>query len=421
MGRTARLGYHRIMSLPSILLLALATQVPGDLTGTWRGALDCPGGEIPFGLTFEEGEAGPVGWLENGPERLRMPRLEAVQPGGIVPGYRLHLDPYDSFLEFAHVGDELLGEWVRYQGTARESRLLFQAQPAEGAPRFALGEPKADAVAGLSGRWSVDFSSSKDNAVGLFQASKNGAVSGTFLTTLGDYRWLAGATDGKVLKLSVFDGAHAFLFSARVTGGGTLSGDFWSRDSWHETWTAVKDPEAQLPDPFGLTSWTGALPLGELTFPDLSGKPRKLDDPAFGGKVRLLVLFGSWCPNCYDETHYLVELHRRYSGRGLSILGLAFEHGDDLSTQTQRLESYAAHHKVEYPILIAGTSDKARASEAFPLLDQVRSFPTTIFLDSKGEVLAVHTGFSGPATGEAHGRLRQRFEALIEGALTEEH
>jgi thiol-disulfide isomerase/thioredoxin len=409
------------MSLPTTLLLALAPQTVHDLAGQWRGTLECPGGELPFGLSIEEPRPGElVGWLINGPERRRVPRLEVVEPGGIVPQYRLHLDPYDSRLEFVHVGGELRGEWVRYRDESRETRLPFRATAGADAPRFALGEVDPRAANALAGRWRVDFSSSEDDAVGLLEVQDGGAVVGTFLTTLGDYRWLAGATDGRSLRLSVFDGAHAFLFAATVQADGSLAGDFWSRDSWHETWTAVKDPRAALPDPFGLTTWTGALPLGELAFPDLDGKRRALDEEAFAGKVRLLVLFGSWCPNCYDETRYLVELHRRYAERGLSILGLAFEFGDDLPRQRRVLKRFVEHLGVEYPILIAGTNDKAKASQAFPLLDRVRSYPTTVFLDGTGEVLAVHTGFSGPATGEAHQRLRERFEALIDDALTGE-
>ncbi|MDA1266831.1 MAG: TlpA disulfide reductase family protein, partial [Planctomycetota bacterium] len=251
----------------------------------------------------------------------------------------------------------------------------------------------------------------------LFDVRADGHLEATFLTTLGDYRYLEGVSDGNGLSLSGFDGAHAFLFHATREPDGSLKGDFWSRDSWHETWTAVKDPEAALPDPFGLTTWTGALPLGELSFPDVTGKVRALDDAAFDGKVRLLVIFGTWCPNCYDQTKYLKELDERYGAKGLSILGLAFEFGDDLARQTEVVRRYSGYHELAYPILIAGTSDKQKASEAFPLLDRVRSYPTVVFLDAKGEVIAVNTGFSGPATGAAHQRLRSRFESIIEAGL----
>ena len=155
-----------------------------------------------------------------------------------------------------------------------------------------------------------------------------------------------------------------------------------------------------------------------MSFPDVDGTPRRLDDPAFAGDARLLVVFGSWCPNCNDLSEYLVELDARYEG--LSILGLAFEYGDDPVAQRAAVRDYLAHHGASYPALVCGTVNKEKASAALPILDRVRAYPTTVFMDGRGRVSAVHTGFSGPATGERHQRLRERFESEIESLLGRE-
>jgi hypothetical protein len=68
---------------------------------------------------------------------------------------------------------------------------------------------------------------------------------------------------------------------------------------------------------------------------------------------------------------------------------------------------------------MGGSSDKAKASKAFPALDAVRSFPTTLFVARDGSIRAVHQGFSGPATGEEYAKQRDSFEALIEKLLSE--
>jgi hypothetical protein len=81
------------------------------------------------------------------------------------------------------------------------------------------------------------------------------------------------------------------------------------------------------------------------------------------------------------------------------------------------VERYREHHRVNFPILIAGTSDKAAASKAFPALDRVRAYPTTLFLNARGNVVSVYTGFSGPATGRDNERLREHFENTIEELL----
>lgn len=399
-----------MLALPTALL-ALPLSIDAAPPERWRAVLECPGGEIPFGLELAETDRGPVAVLVNGPERRTLARVE--RDGARVV---IHCDPYDSRLEATLSGDgrAMSGEWIRYRTAETETRLPFRAT-AGGGDRFPTteGPPSAERFAG---RWRVQFSGSDDPAVAVLEGD-GAALHGTFLTTLGDYRYLAGDARGDTMRLSVFDGAHAFLFTAQLGADGTLAGDFWSRDSWHETWTAERDESAALPDAFALTHWTGAVPFGKLVFPDLAGERRSLADPAFAGKARVIVLFGSWCPNCYDESAYLVELRRRYGDAGLAVQGLAFEFGDDLARQTKVLERYRDHHGIDYPILVAGTSDKAAASAAFPVLDRVRAFPTTIFLDRTGRVRAVHTGFSGPATGAAHARLKQRFEGLIEDLL----
>ena len=130
-----------------------------------------------------------------------------------------------------------------------------------------------------------------------------------------------------------------------------------------------------------------------------------------------MVLFGTWCPNCNDLTDYLVELHGKYGDLGLGILGLAFEVSEELARNTRIVREYAEHHGAEFPMLLAGGLDKEEASKRFPLVDKVRAYPTTLFVDREGAVQAVYTGFSGPATGSAHVRLRDAFEARIEALL----
>ncbi|MCP3918004.1 MAG: TlpA family protein disulfide reductase [bacterium] len=387
-------------------------------TGVWRAWLDCPGGEIPFGLELAPGTATGTwkGWLLNGPERVAIGAV-AWKEGELV----LHFAPYDSAVR-AHVskdGKRLDGEWIRYRAPGRETRMTFHADHGE-ALRFAIEARYISPAAFPSGRCRVQFSEDDHHSVGIFELQpKSTVLHATFLTTLGDYRFLAGVFDGSNLSLSCFDGAHAFLFKAVLQTDGTLAGDFWSRDAWHETWTAKPDPGVTMPDAFGLTRFVGGVPLDKLVFRGTDGVERSLADERFAGKARLVVLFGTWCPNCNDETDYLVELHRRYKDRGLSILGLAFEFGDDFERNARVVREYAEFHGAEFPMLVAGTSDKKEASKAFPVLDKVRAYPTTLFMTPKGQVRAVYTGFSGPATGKAHERLRDAFEARIEDLLSE--
>lgn len=411
--------------LALIGLSAGCASVPEPELGIWDAHLQSPGGELSFLLELARTPDGELlAWVVNATERTAVPR--ATLDGSTLT---LGFPHYDSTI-VAELLDEdtLRGEWVKQRGNAPATRMGFAASAGFN-PFSPYLPPPMTTVAGpgpaaLEGRWRVQLSSSPAVAVGVFGLCPETSEyrypsTGTILTTTGDYRYLHGYTSWPRLTLSCFDGAHAFLFTATATDDDHLEGEFWSGDRWHETWTAVRDPEASLPDPFTLTRWNDGVPLDDLVFPDLEGTPRSLGDAEFAGRARIIQLFGSWCPNCHDAAVLLSELDRRYSDRGLSIIGLAFEPSDDAGRNVRQVQRYRERHGTQYPTLIAGPADKARATVAFGALDEVRAYPTTIFVDRDGDVRAIHTGFSGPATGEEHERLKRKFVSLVEELLSE--
>jgi thiol-disulfide isomerase/thioredoxin len=384
-------------------------------TGPWRAWLDSPGGPLPFLMDVQNRGDGLRAWMFNGPERIAIPRVERRDDNVVFA-----IDHYDATLngKISKNGSRIDGEWVKTTRDGKQSRLPFHA--VSGAhPRFVRQSMSVRAPSShdVTGRWRISFSSSADPAVGLFTMTDDGIVNGTIMTTTGDYRYLVGTMENRRLRLSVFDGAHAFLFDARLKDDGTLAGDFWSRDAWHETWTAERDTDVALPDAFLQTAATSQVNLGALMFPDVDGKVWSLNDERFAGKARIIVIVGSWCPNCHDASDYLVKLDRRYRDKGLSIVALSFELTGDAKRDARQVRRYVQRHDIKYPVLIAGTSDKKDAAKSLPMLKELKSYPTTIFLDSTGHVRAVHTGFTGPATGPAYDRLRERFERHIEALL----
>jgi thiol-disulfide isomerase/thioredoxin len=394
-------------------------------TGTWSAWLDSPGGRLRFELEVRrtnETSSALQAWLINGEERIAVPRV-AWSDNRL----QLGIDHYDAEIaaDRAADGRALDGTYRKRRGADRWVQMKFHGRlPVESG--FVADPVAADAAARarVNGRWAVQFEKDRHPAVGQFEARSDGSARGTFLTTLGDYRFLAGQWAGDRLELSCFDGAHAFLFVAELRDDDRLHGDFWSAENWHETWVASRNASAELPDAFGLTRWRGTgdqspwEQLGDLVFFGLDGQRRSVQASADPGRAHLVVLLGSWCPNCHDEAAYLAELDRRYRDSGLSILGLAFEHGGSLERDRQQVARFAERFGLRFPLLIAGVSDKQKAAQAVPLLDQVVAYPTTLFFAADGAVLAIHTGFSGPATGDAHLELRRRFEGLIEKLLS---
>lgn len=282
-----------------------------------------------------------------------------------------------------------------------------------------------DAHHDISGNWETVFSADVPEdryvAKGIFNQSADGMVTGTFRTTTGDYRFLEGVLDGDKLKLSAFDGAHAFLFKATVTDS-TMNGFFYSGNHWKEPFTAVRNINYELPDENSLTFIKEGYDKFEFGFPDTKGNLVSLSDKRFEGKVVLVQILGTWCPNCLDETRYYAPYYKANKERGLEIIGLSFEYAKTQEKAFKGIDRLKQRIGVEYPILLAqyGTSDKKEAAKKLPMLNHVLSYPTTIFIDKKGEVRKIHTGFNGPATGNKYIEFKKEFESYMDSLLIEQ-
>ncbi len=379
--------------------------------GAYRAVLTLPGGELPFELELESDGAKTVGYLVNGKERI--PLHEVTVAG---PHLEIRMPGYENRLTADADGDALSGEVVLTKSGGKQQHIALHAQRGRA---FRFFDSPASDNADVSGRWAVKFTDDDGKpelAVGEFTQSHD-VVTGTFLAETGDHRFLAGQVKGDELYLSTFDGAHAFLYKAKVESDGALAGDFWVGTAFHERWTGRRDPNASLPDAYALTTLRAGAKQFEFAFPDLSGKTVSAGD--FRGKVMIVALAGSWCPNCHDEAAFLEPLYREYRGKGLEIVSLMFEHFGDFPQAVEATERFRRHYGIEYTTLIAGISNKDEASKRLPMLDRVYAFPTTLFVDRKGVVRKIHTGFSGPATGEHYTQFAAEVRATLDQLLAE--
>jgi thiol-disulfide isomerase/thioredoxin len=222
------------------------------------------------------------------------------------------------------------------------------------------------------------------------------------------------------MHLSTFDGNHAYLFRANKNAEGTLTGEFLSGKTWRESWTGIRNDNATLPDPESLTYLKPGYDKIEFSFPDVNGKPVTLNDAKYQNKVVILQLFGTWCPNCMDETRFLSPWYDQNKARGVEIIGLAYERKPEFDYASSRVKKMIEKLNVHYDFVIAGTDDKAKAAETLPMLNAVVAFPTTIFIGKDGNVKKIHTGFSGPGTGSYHQQEIHRFNDTINELLGEE-
>ena len=83
------------------------------------------------------------------------------------------------------------------------------------------------------------------------------------------------------------------------------------------------------------------------------------------------------------------------------------------------MEAYKNALNLDYTFLIGGDACKPCATNLFPQLSEIISFPTLIFIDKVGEIRKIHTGFSGPGTGVYYDRFVTETNQFIEMLVNE--
>ena len=272
----------------------------------------------------------------------------------------------------------------------------------------------------VSGIWETYFSpnsAEEYTGKGIFLQEDN-RVTGTFRTTTGDYRYLDGVMDGDSLKLSAFDGAHAFLFRAKVTDS-SMNGIFYSGNHFKEPFVSIRNDGYELPDPDSLTFINEGYNKLTFSFPDSDGNMVSLDDVEYQNKVVIVQLMGTWCPNCLDESKFLIDYLKQ--NEDLKVIGLAFESAKTEEKAFIGIKRLIDRIELSYPILLAqfGSVDKLEAQQKLPMLNHILSYPTTIFIDKKGTVRKIHTGFNGPATGNKYVEFKKNFNEIVTDLLNE--
>lgn len=328
----------------------------------------------------------------------------------------IRMPVFEGYFAVKLTDEEMIGHFIN---ESLETRIPFKAT-FNSKRRFEMKEAPATDI---SGNWEVVFSpdSQEDLYMGKGIFQQTGAkVTGTFRTKLGDYRYLEGVLSGDELRMSAFDGSHAFLFVATVKDS-TLKGVFYSGNHWSTTFEAKRNEHFELPDADGLTSLHKDYERFEFNFPDENGKMLSLADKQFENKVVVVQLMGSWCPNCLDESVFFSEYYKINSEKNIAFVALAFENAKSDALAFENIKRLKDRLGIEYPILLAqsGSSDKVEAQKKLPMLQQVVSYPTTIFIDKKGEVRKIHTGFNGPATGDKYIAFKKDFSTFLDTLMEE--
>jgi thiol-disulfide isomerase/thioredoxin len=385
--------------------------------GPWHASLArTDGNSIVFNFDVKDSAGRQIIYIRNADERLLVDDIKWDKDSVVI-----RLPFFESQLRAKWSKDgRLNGVWLKRLADS------YQSMAFEALWGVALRFPDArSSAANIGGRWAADFGDRDkgkiSHLVGEFTQAGN-RVTGTFLDPTGDYRYLEGVVSGDSLRMSCFDGGHAYLFTGKIVNDSSIvGGKYFSGPVFSESWKAIRDPNAKLPDEFSLTKWKKDSGLLDFSFPDINGHRVSFRDKRFEGKVVLVQIMGSWCPNCMDETRFLSEFYDRYRGKGVEIVGLAYERSTDFERSAKSLRAFQQRFGVKYPLLVTGVTvdDPMKAEKTLPQLEAIVGFPTTIFVDRQGRIAKIHTGFNGPGTGGHYEEQKKEFEQIVDGLLGE--
>jgi peroxiredoxin len=394
-------------------IAACNSRVDAPRVGVYRAVLRLPGGDAPFGLEVAQEQQQYVLYLINGAERTRVSDVK-VTDGELTAQF----PGYENTLRAQTNRGSLEGSVTLIKAGGKEQVIPFVAKRGE-TYRF-YAETSTD-NADVDGTWEATFTNEQgetSKAILLLEQSHD-RVTGSALTPTGDHRFLEGQVHGDELQLSTFAGGLAYLYKLKVGAGGGLEGDYWQGLASHEKVEAHRNDAATLDGAGKQTTLRDSAQVFAFSFPNLDGNPVSLSDERFRGKVVLVTLGGTWCPNCHDEAQFLLPFYRQHHDQGFEVIALMFERHGDFATAAQAVRHYREDLQIDFPTLIAGLSETDEASKALPMLSHVYGYPTSILVDRKGVVRSIHTGFAGPATGRHHDEYVKEFTEQVEQLLTE--
>lgn len=134
---------------------------------------------------------------------------------------------------------------------------------------------------------------------------------------------------------------------------------------------------------------TGPLLEDMTTLETVDFAGNEVDSSMFKeNKLTVLNLWNLGCTPCIDEIPVFEQLNNELAEKGVSIKGVYYNFGDELTEET---------YKEIYDVLTNAnaTYQQLEASESMmesKYFQNIQAFPTTLFIDSEGNVVSVKAG-----------------------------
>ncbi len=384
---------------------------PHITSGAWRFSLDLNGRALPFNVELYEVDTdNPRGVIINASEQIPFSNV-TISADSLF----LEIGLFNAALNMRIESPSLItGEWRDYD---KENYAVPLVAEYDKDYRFTPSKSSTS----TSSQYKVTFyenDSTSQNAI-LVLDNDTGRLSGTFLTETGDYRYLDGNVMNQSIYLSTFDGSHAFLFQAKIKGDSLVDGIFNSGIHYESSWVGVVDSLFQLRNPKALTFLNPGYDKFNFRLPNQDGDTVTWEDLNLDGKVVIIDIMGSWCPNCIDANKAIKELIAPYDKSDIELVPIAFEYTDNLKASREKV--FNMQRKIGLPekFLFGGLASKKNAADKLPALNHVMSFPTLLFIDKERNVEQIYTGFYGPGTGRYYREFMVDTKQLLNRLISE--
>lgn len=379
-----------LISLVSLFLLS-GCLTQQSLDGIWSFELDLQGNKVPFYMKIKGNKA----TLQNNTELIEL-TVEKKDKSILIP-----ILNYDAAFELEQLQTTLKGHWIKYNRKEEYKLPLF------GMKTKFKELPKIDEVAFSNDtKMKLTFENGKHGVL----TYKAGNTHSSIATETGDYRYLSSKVVGDAIELWGFDGLFSFYVNAAYDlKTKKYKGTLYSGKSYKTKFVGEFDDNFELRNPNEITTFKGDITNIKLT--DLNGKVAPIVQK---GQATVVQIFGSWCPNCIDETKFILDWKKKNPNKEVYFVIVSFERAPSKKHAIKLVKKTKKLYGIDYPIFIASYTNDKKVSDIFTGIKDFISFPTSIYVDTEGKVKKIHAGFNGPATGDFFDKFKIDFEKSIE-------
>jgi thiol-disulfide isomerase/thioredoxin len=139
---------------------------------------------------------------------------------------------------------------------------------------------------------------------------------------------------------------------------------------------AVFVAAAALP---ALAAGSAPAPAPDFVLDSNTGKPIKLS--GLKGQVVMINFWATWCKPCRQEMPLLDSIYKQYKGKDFVLLGVNVE------PDPKEAAGFLQKTPVSFPVLYDVKSQVTN-------LYKVAVMPSTVFVDKKGNLRALHRGYN---------------------------